>query len=239
LPTVKLTKGATAEILWRSFFIQGAWNFKGMQNIGFVYAILPGLKTLAGDGTEKAGGRYLRFFNTHPYMAPTIAGVMLHLEEQGDPEMAGKLKQTLSSSLAAIGDSFFWAALKPIIALLILLTVMLDQVWGIALVLIAYNALHVWTMAWGFGRGYRMGPGGALEIGKVLSVDRARKISYAIPLLAGMVLVASSGWHGAGSGLPLSAAVFLTSVVCYRFKLGVFWLFYGVFTLTLIWTIIR
>jgi mannose/fructose/N-acetylgalactosamine-specific phosphotransferase system component IID len=236
---VKLSKGAAAEILWRSFFIQGAWNFKGMQNVGFVYSMLPGLKALTGDGLEKAAGRYVRFFNTHPYMAPTIMGVMLNLEEQGDTGTADKLKQALSSALAAIGDSFFWATLKPIIALLFLLTVMFDQAWGIALVLITYNALHVWTMIWGFGHGYRNGPGGALEIGKILSVDRARRISYAIPLLAGMVLVALSGWQGIGKGLPVSIAVFLASLAVYRFKLGVFWLFYGVFTLTLIWTIIR
>jgi mannose/fructose/N-acetylgalactosamine-specific phosphotransferase system component IID len=225
--------------LWRSLFIQGAWNFKGMQNIGFVYAMVPGLKRLAADGIEKAAARYVRFFNTHPYMAPTIMGVFLKLEEQGDTTTVDKLKQTISSSLAAIGDTFFWATLKPMIALLFLLSVMLGQPWGIVLVLVAYNAVHAWTMTWGFVHGYRNGPGGALEMGKALSVDRTRKIAHAIPLLAGMTLVALSGWQGAGSGLAAGAGVFLATLVAERFKLGVFWIFYGVFTLTLIWTIIR
>ena len=236
---MKLTRGAAAEILWRSFFIQGAWNFKGMQNLGFTWSMLPGLKRIAGDSTGKAAGRYLRFFNTHPYMAPTIMGVLLNLEEQGDTGQADKLKQTLSSALAAIGDSFFWATLKPIAALLFLLAAMTGAAWAMALVLIAYNALHVWTMAWGFSRGYRSGPEGALAVGRVLSVGRAAKASYAIPLLAGMALASLSAWPGIGEGMPLAAGVFILSLAALRFKLGVFRLFYGVFALTLIWTIIR
>jgi PTS system mannose-specific IID component len=236
---VKLSKGSTAEILWRSFFIQGAWNFKGMQNVGFVYSMVPGLKALASDGLEKAAARYLRFFNTHPYMAPTIMGVLLNLEEAGETEKADKLKQTLSSALAAIGDTFFWATLKPIVALLILLAVMFDRVWAIAFVLVAYNAIHVWTMSWGFARGYRTGPDGALALGRILSVDRTGKLSYTIPLLAGAVLAALPRCPGFGQGLPVYVGVFLASIAVYRLKLGVFWIFYGVFTLTLIWTIIR
>lgn len=210
-----------------------------MQNVGFVYAMLPGLKKLASDGLDSAANRYVKFFNTHPYMAPTIMGVFLKLEEQGDRETIDKLKQTMSSSLAAIGDSFFWAVLKPIIALLFLLAVMLDQLWGLALVLLLYNSIHIWVMVSGFKRGYRKGPGGALEIGRILSVDRSRRISYLIPLTAGMVTVVLSRWEGLGSGLPVSLPIFLGAAVAYRLKIGVFWIFYGVFTLTLIWTMIQ
>jgi len=210
-----------------------------MQNIGFVYAMLPGLKKLASDGPDNAANRYVKFFNTHPYMAPTIMGVLLKLEEQGDRDTVEKLKQTISSSLAAVGDAFFWAVLKPLIALLFLLAVMLDHLWGLALVLFLYNSIHVWVMISGFMRGYQKGPGGALEIGRILSVDRSRRISYLIPLTAGMVFVALSGWEGVGSGMGLSLPIFLGAGVAYRLKLGVFWIFYGVFTLTLIWTMIR
>ena len=120
-----------------------------------------------------------------------------------------------------------------------LLTVMADRIWGIALVLVAYNAVHLWTMIRGFSHGYQKGPGGALEIGKILSLDRTRRISYSIPLLAGMVIGALSQWENAGTGLPVSLVIFLASAAAFRFKIGTFWIFYGVFTLTLIWTIIR
>lgn len=219
-----------------------------MQNIGFVYAMLPGLKRLFEDNPDKAVKRYVKFSNTHPYMAPTVMGVFMKLEEQGDLETIEKLKQTISSSLAAIGDTFFWATLKPIIALLFLLAVMAGRIWGIVLILLLYNSIHLWTMMWGFAHGYRNGPGGALEIGKILSLDRSRRISYSIPLLAGMVMAALpqwelSRWDSAGNDLSTklltSILVFLASVTAYRFKIGTFWIFYGVFTLTLIWTIIR
>lgn len=210
-----------------------------MQNIGFAYAILPGLKRLTADNPDKAVNRYVKFSNTHPYMAPTVMGVFLKLEEQGDLGTIEKLKQTISSSLAAIGDTFFWATLKPIIALLFLLTVMIDRIWGIALILLVYNGIHFWTMVWGFSHGYQNGPGGALEIGKILSIDRSRRISYSIPLLAGMVMGALSQWENVGRGLPVSVLIFLAAAAAYRFKIGIIWIFYGVFTLTLIWTIIR
>ncbi|MRR13867.1 hypothetical protein EG833_00215 [archaeon] len=237
----------TARIIWRSLFLQGCWNFKRMQNIGFVYSILPGLKNLLPDTYESTARKYLSFFNTHPYMAPPAMGVFLHLEEQGRTDTQEKLKQTMSSSLAAIGDSFFWATLKPIIALILLLTIMLDHLWPIAmvLVLIMYNIIHLWPMTWGFLNAYRKGPEGAIEIGRILSVDRSRRLSHAIPLLAGMLLMALSLRQSAELILPWSInpaaiiAVFLITYAAFRLKLGVFRIFYGVFTLILIWTTVQ
>jgi PTS system mannose-specific IID component len=228
-----------AHILWRLLLIQGAWNFKGMQNIGFAYAMLPGLKEIHGDRAGEKAARYAGFFNTHPYMAPTIAGVFLKLEEQGRAEEADKIKPALCGSLAAMGDTFFWATLKPITALLLLLAVLVDQLWGMALVLLLYNGMHLWVMAWGFSRGYRDGPDGALALGRMLSVDRIRHVALMVPLLAGMVLAFPAPWHPGGLvGLGASVLVFLGAAVAYRLKLGVFRIFYGVFALALIWTMI-
>lgn len=234
-----LSKGTSAKILWRSLFIQGAWNFKGMQNIGFVYAMLPGLKKVHSADVDGPAAKYLNFFNTHPYMAPTIAGVFLKLEGQGDGETIEKLKPTISGSLAALGDTFFWASLKPIVALLLLLTVMADHPWGIVPVLLLYNGVHFWIMAWGFNRGYRNGPGGALELGGLLSIKRTKRMSYSIPLLAGMALAALSLWKAADVNLGMSLLIFIGALAAFRLRLGVFWIFYGVFTLSLVWTIIQ
>ncbi len=220
-------------------FIQGAWNFKGMQNIGFVHAMLPGLKKIHPESSDKAACRYLRFFKTHPYMAPTIMGVFLHLEEKGDDERIDKLQPAIAGPLAAVGDYFFWATLKPLIALLFILAIIVDQIWSIALVLIGYNILHLWTMSWGFMQGYRNGPTGALELGRVLSVDRAKRISYIMPFLSGIILASLAGWEGIGQGLILSILLLGICVIAIRLRLGVFWIFYGVFTLALIWTIIQ
>ena len=211
-----------------------------MQNIGFAYAILPGLKKLYSTAPSVPAGKYLGFFNTHPYLAPTVAGVFLKLEEQGDDGTVEKLKPAISGSLAALGDTFFWATLKPIVGLLLLLTVLADQVWGMILVLLFYNSLHLWVMSWGFTMGYRNGPGGALELGRFLSVDRTRHIALMIPLLAGMVLAGlSPGIPGAGWGIGPGLLIFFVAAFAFRLRLGVLWIFYGVFTLSLIWTIIK
>lgn len=210
-----------------------------MQNVGFVYAMLPGLKKVHPGAVEKPAEKYMRFFNTHPYMAPTIAGVFLKLEEQGDTETIEKLKPTISGSLAALGDTFFWATLKPTIALLFLLAIMADQAWGIVLVILLYNSIHLWVMTWGFARGYRNGPGGALELGRILSINRTKRVACVIPLLAGMTVMALPLWKDLNFSPGASLMIFICAAAAFRLKLGVFWIFYGVFTLSLIWTIIK
>ncbi len=236
---VKLSKRIMAKIIWRFFFVQGAWNFRGMQNIGFAYAMLPGLKKVRPADAEKAAEKYVRFFNTHPYMAPAVGGVFLNIEEHGDEAVIEKLRPGISGSLAALGDTLFWATLKPILALLLLLALMGDNIWAMVLVLLLYNGIHLWTMTWGFARGYRNGPAGALELAATLSIDRTKRIALAIPLLAGMVIAVMSLEHDTGWTLGTSLLVFIAAAVAFRLKLGVLWIFYGVFTLSLVWTIIK
>ena len=228
-----------ATILWRSFFVQGAWNFRGMQNIGFTHAILPGLKHSDPANLQKNIEGYLRFFNTQPYMAPTIMGVHLHLIEQGKEELVEKLKTSLSGSLAAVGDTFFWATLKPLLALLLLLTVFVDQLWGLALALVLYNCVHLWVMAWGFAQGYRLGPSGALSIGRMLSVDLSKLIALMIPFLSGVILCLVSGRSGFSHGLLVGFLLFAACIPAIKLKLNPIWIVYGVFVLSVIWTILR
>jgi mannose PTS system EIID component len=228
-----------ASILWRSFFIQGAWNFKGMQNIGFTHAILPGLKHSDPENLPNKVKNYLTFFNTQPYMAPTIMGVYLNLMEQGKEELAEKLKASLSGSLAAVGDTFFWATLKPLMALLFLLAFFLDQLWGLFLVLILYNSVHLWTMIWGFMQGYHHGPGGALSVGHLLSVDLSRIISLMIPFLSGAVLCLVSKWETPANGFLVGFLLFATCILWIKLKLNSLWIVYGVFMISMIWTMVK
>ncbi len=55
----------------RSFLLQSSWNFEKLQNLGFFYLILPGLRSIYGDeipaDVRQRPGAY---FNTHPYFAP-------------------------------------------------------------------------------------------------------------------------------------------------------------------------
>jgi PTS system mannose-specific IID component len=198
-----ISKDLWLKTIWRSFFIQGAWNFEGMQNIGFVYGLLPGLKDIHGENKEKleaAIKRYGTFFNTQPYMAPLIMGVTLSEEKKGNiptDECAARLHSTMSNTLAAIGDSFFWATLKPILALFILLSIMTGFVSSVILGLILFNALHIGFAAKGFKSGYENGPDAVIKVGKSMSMDRIERIKYLIPFMGGMVLFFVPSYMGA------------------------------------------
>jgi len=225
-----------ARIWLRALLIQGAWNFKGMQNIGFLHAIAPGLKAIHGADASAALERHRAFFNTQPYLAPTLMGITLNLEEHGQQALIPRVVPAASSSLAAIGDSFFWATLKPITALICILAVMGDAVWGIVAVLILFNLVHLWIMTWGFFEGYHEGPQGALKVGKAIAVDRTRIISYAIPFLCGVLLMLGPTWSR--GSVPLGIVIFAAAVIAGRFHVPILVIFYGAFILAFVWTMI-
>lgn len=225
-------------IIWRSLFIQAAWNFKGMQNIGFTHAIIPGLKHLSQENHPENTNHTVSFFNTQPYMASTAIGVFLHLQENGNEEMIEKIRPSLTGSLAAIGDTFFWTVMKPVLAILLLFSAVFDQMWGLFMALILYNTLHLWTVAWGFSMGYRKGPQGALTMGRLLSVDLSNNVSLLIPFLSGILLFYIPHKFGPDQSLITVILLFVVSTVLLKLRVNIFWLVYGVFTLTVLWTIL-
>jgi len=113
-------------LIVRSFFLQASWNFQRMQGLGFVFALSPILQKLYKDSEErtKAFVRHLKFFNTHPYFASFILGAIARREERrahtGSPgeEEIISFRTTVSGPYAAIGDVFFWGALRPLAAAL-------------------------------------------------------------------------------------------------------------------------
>ena len=60
-----------ARVFWRCLFLQAAWNRRGMQNLGFAYAIDPALRVLYPDAArrEEELTRQRRLFICHPSMA--------------------------------------------------------------------------------------------------------------------------------------------------------------------------
>ncbi|WP_259595235.1 PTS system mannose/fructose/sorbose family transporter subunit IID [Clostridioides difficile] len=42
----KLTKKELRSMFWRSFALQGAFNYERMQNLGYCYSMLPAIKKL-------------------------------------------------------------------------------------------------------------------------------------------------------------------------------------------------
>lgn len=208
-----------------------------MQNIGFAHALFPGLQSIRYGDRDEALEPYLQHFNTHPYLAPTLIGAALNLEEQGQAEQFHRIKQSMSSTLAALGDTLFWATIKPLLALLLVLTVLCDQIWGVVLLFVLTNCLHLGIMSYGFILGYEQGPAGMITLARRLPPERSRRLSVFIPLLGGIILAVAANWHNATPGLLPTLGLFALCVGGRVCKFNVYQLFYGLIAFTVIWTI--
>ena len=98
----------------RSYLVGAAYNARGLQNVGFIHAMEPGLCALHQDraALQEARGRYLRHHNCHPFWAPLLVGMFLHTERDlaaGRSNAAAFLgvKDVTTNTLSALGDSVF------------------------------------------------------------------------------------------------------------------------------------
>ncbi len=105
--------------LLRTCAVNAAITARGMQQLGLVFILAPALRFLYPDAQarKRAFARYRGHSNTHAFMMPCYAGVLLNLEEQvaagSLPEsVVSDLRQTIAATLSAIGDSFFSGALR-------------------------------------------------------------------------------------------------------------------------------
>src|SRR5512145_2536822 len=108
-------------VFFRSFLIQASWSFDRMQSLGFAFAMLPVLRRLYPDpeGFLDRLKLHMEYFNTQPYLASFILGAAIRTEEDrasGRNRTAdvSAIKNRLMAPLGALGDSFFWGALKPL-----------------------------------------------------------------------------------------------------------------------------
>ena len=110
------------KVVLRSFFLQAWWNYKRLQSIGLLYSILPCLKKLhSGDMLQKRVIYYTEYFNTNPYFASIIMGVLCNLEEklakgESSEEEINLFKTRLMSTFGSIGDAITWNGVRPVAA---------------------------------------------------------------------------------------------------------------------------
>ena len=192
-------------VLWRSLFLQAAWNPRGMQNLGFAYAMEPALRDLYPDPSARARAleRHLEFFNCHPYLAAAILGGAVRLEEEvargaAEPRTVSTFKSALAPPFAALGDGFFWLALRPAAALIAAVTEPYLGLWCVALFLAIYDGVHLVARAWLFFAGYRRGEG------IVAAVSHAH-LPQIIGFLKGSAAILAGGIAGRSvvvAGLP-------------------------------------
>ncbi len=224
--------GDLLRVFWRSLLLQASWSYDGMQALGFSYALLPVLKKLYPDRAEfEARLRlHMEYFNTQPYLASFLLGAVARLEEDRATGCASSgadvsgLKTALMAPLGALGDSFFWGALKPLAAVIAVALVMAGVWWAPFLFLALYNLWHVGlrlsVLFWGYhSRGDAMALMARYSFTKMARLFKASSLS-----VLGGLLATSSQWRPEfASTLPLPgpvlAAAALASTLVFVFVL--------------------
>jgi hypothetical protein len=158
---------AFARSFLRTYLVMANFNTRGLQNIGLVYAMEPGLEAIYGPTKElvAARKRYLKHYNTHPFWTPLLVGVFLTLEYDISRGLfpAGafaKLKTTVVYTLSAIGDAFFGGSLLAFWGLTVSSLILAGHTGvalGLGIVLfLALQAFKLTTFVLGFRRGFKV-----------------------------------------------------------------------------------
>jgi len=217
-----LKRKELAKIFLRSLLIQASWNVSRMQSLGFAYATAPLAEGKGDAGSPEAQdllGRHLQRFNTHPYMAAPIIGAVTRLELANRHAEAAELKNALMGPYAALGDSFFWGALRPFSAVAALCLAVQGIVLAPVVFLALYNPPHLWVRIRGFLEGWRHGKDGIDFVRRLELPEKTRWARWASAVVLGglAVLASSSGPlpDSLGPGLWVQAACLLVVLASY------------------------
>lgn len=184
----KVRKSALLKSFGRTFMYGASWNYERMQNLGFLYTMVPIIKDLYGDSKEKiseAMNRHLEFFNTQQSMAPFIIGVTAALEEKeidNKSDAINGIKIGMMGPLAGLGDSLIWLTLIPIAMSLGATYSENGSVLGIIIALIFANILNIpfkyYSMRFGYTSGSEFIQNASKE-----KIDRITNLSIALGLI--------------------------------------------------------
>lgn len=206
--SIKINKWHLFLVYLRSHFIMAVWNFERMLNIGFLYSLVPVIHLLNKncENRKNAITRHLAFFNTHPYFASYVLGIVIRKEEKliNVKEVTEKkeietgiqtIKTALMGPLGALGDSLFWGTLRPFLTLSsVILTMLLWEgnylcnLLGPILFLIAYNIVHFYIRFFGLIQGYYYGESVIEKIKSMEIPNIVEKIRTAGVIIIGLFL---------------------------------------------------
>ncbi|MDR2891750.1 MAG: PTS system mannose/fructose/sorbose family transporter subunit IID [Deltaproteobacteria bacterium] len=177
----------------RSGMVNLAYNLRGLQNIGFTYAIIPGLRDIHHDGEafRQSCLRYAEYHNCNPVWSSFLVGAFLHTETriasgQLDAEQLKPLKDATLNSLSAIGDSFFSGSLETVFFLLLACMVVKEYLTaaciGLVIWLLAHLLARLFTFYIGLSRG--LAAVGLLRSFNLVNIGDYLKIFGALTLVA-------------------------------------------------------
>ena len=162
----KVTKNDLFWTFVRSNFLLGSFNFERMQSMGFCVSMMPILKRVYSDNKEEmkaALKRHLEFFNTQPFVAAAIMGIIGAMEEKRangadiSPATLSGVKVGLIGPLAGVGDPIFWGTIRPVLAALGAGIALTGSIIGPIIFFVAFNAIRLATHWYGVKYGYEKG----------------------------------------------------------------------------------
>jgi mannose/fructose/N-acetylgalactosamine-specific phosphotransferase system component IID len=202
-------KSGLVRLILRSFYLQAAWSYDGLQTLGFVYVMSPVARKLASgrDAVQEFVARHLTLFNTNPVLASYIIGATAKLEEEYERgQRSGTdvevLKSSLTVPLAAMGDRFFWANMRPLSGMLGALVALVAHRFGFlgaVVLLVLYNVFHIYYRVKGVLRGYVLGAGVVGEVSKLRFMKLSAAAGWLGVVIMGVLLVGvtyawKTGW---------------------------------------------
>lgn len=237
----KLKRSILYKVFLRSFFIQATLNFRRMQNMGFVMSMVPALRewNLSPKKTQEILTRHLQVFNTHTYLSGPVLGSVLRLEEESLGVEGGSdsiaVKQSLMGPYAAIGDTFFWGALRPFAVCVACILAYQGFIIAPLAFLLLYTPAHFLVRFRGFFEGYRRGKQGIVFIRELDLPSVAGRIRWCLLIvLASAASIIATGQHFSSLFLPLRLEMILGVIaiilVCFlllKRKFSQFYILYG------------
>lgn len=152
-----LSKKVLNQMIWRSLFLQGSFNYNRMQACGWLFSILPGLKEIHKNKDDLATSmtHNMEFFNTHPFLINFVMGLVLSLEQKkADIQTIRSIRVAAMGPLGGIGDAIFWFTLLPIAAGIGANLSLGGSIMGPIVFLLLFNSVHFalkfWLMSWSY-----------------------------------------------------------------------------------------
>jgi len=131
---------------------------------------------------------HMDMFNTHPYLASPVIGSVTGMEEEGViPETVADLKKVLMGPYAAIGDSFFWGALRSFSGVGAVILASSETLLAPLAFLLLYTPAQLWVRGMGFLEGYRRRRNGIDFIRRQDLPGAAGKIRLMLLILIGVL----------------------------------------------------
>lgn len=211
-----MTEGIAWRLFLRSFFIQGGWNYRTLQGIGFAWSLLTAER--GGNAAIEAERltRHSTPFNSHPYLASTALGAVARMEEEGRrPEEIRRFKDALGSLLGSLGDGLVWGGWRPVSVLAALGLALLgfSPTTVVAVFLLMYNVVHLGIRLQGARMGVRMGIRVGTGIGNLdlpVWTERIRTVGVLlVGLVSGILLARGAHLSEVGVLLPLGGILAL------------------------------